>query len=455
MLPSNQTIVALCTPQGSGAIALIRLSGNQSIAIVDRFSKLVNKQKLIDQATHTVHLGKVIDQDGQTIDQVMFIVMHSPRTFTGENVVEITCHNNPFIIDQIISLAIANGARPALKGEFSQQAFLNDKLDLSQVEAINSLIHAHTEAALKKSLAQLDGSLSHWTAQIEKKLLKCIALAEASFEFIEEEVDFAPQINEELSSIIEIITKAKSAYGIQQQIREGFRIALIGTVNAGKSSLFNALLNKERAIVTPIAGTTRDVIEAGIYTKTHYLTIVDTAGLRQTNDQIEKIGIERSLAEAKTADIILLVFDVSRPITDMELIAYQEIYNQYLDKIIVVCNKNDLPNQITLPKELSKPIHLSTKLKQNLNELDVAINSKIESILAQDTSPFLLNQRQLNVFNLVAVSCHKILKMLACPEYELISLHLNEVIQILSSISGKTVTEDSLETIFREFCVGK
>ena len=452
---SEQVIIAQCTPQGSGAIALIRLSGANAIIIANLIGKLPGSQDLLAKQSHTVHYGHVVDENMQPIDQVMFILMQAPRTFTGENVVEITCHNNPFIIDKIISLAIKHGARLAQKGEFAQRAFLNNKIDLTQAEAINSLIHAHTEQALKKSLAQLEGHLSSWTATIEQRLLKCIAWSEASFEFIDEEMDFTPQINAELSAIIETINSAQSANNIQQQIKEGIRIAIIGSVNAGKSSLFNTLLKKERAIVTPIAGTTRDVIEAGIYTNQHYITLVDTAGLREAEDQIEQMGIMRSFEQAKLADIILLTFDSARPITPVELNVYTQLFEEFKAKIILVANKSDQTKELKLTAEFAPIIDVSTSTKQGLDLLEVQIQTRINEILSQDTAPFLLNQRQFNVLTSVSSASSQIIEMLTCPEFELISLHLNEVLQILSNLSGKTVTENSMDTIFREFCVGK
>lgn len=455
MNPSEQTIIAQCTPQGNGAIALIRLSGTQAIHIANHLAKLPGQHSLLDKPSHTVHYGQIIDRELQLVDQVMFIIMHAPRTFTGEQVVEITCHNNPFIIEKIISLGISFGARLAQKGEFAQRAFLNNKIDLMQAEAINSLIHAHTEQALKKSLAQLTGHLSHWSAEIEKKLLKCLAWCEASFEFIDEEIDFAPQIKTELESIIQAITQAQQSNNIAQQIKEGVRVAIIGSVNAGKSSLFNALLKKERAIVTPIAGTTRDVIEAGIYTNQHYLTLVDTAGLRETQDQIESLGIQRSFEQANLADIILLTFDASRKITPGELKVYTQIFHKFKSKIILVANKNDQPKLLKLPTEFLDLANVSTKSQAGLQELEERVKIKINQILSQDIAPFLLNQRQFNVLTSVATMCQEIIKKLTCPAFELISLHLNETLQVLSNLSGKTVTENTFETIFREFCVGK
>lgn len=452
---NEQTIVAQATPAGSGAIAMIRLSGQDVIKISSQFLKLPAKQILSAQLSHTVHYGHVIDQAQEMVDEVMLTIMHAPKTFTGEHTIEITCHNNPFIIQKIINLAISQGARLAQKGEFTQRAFLNGKIDLTQAEAINSLIHAHTETALKKSLAQLSGSLEAWSLQIERSLLKCIAWSEASFEFIEEEIDFAPQIKNELADVLALIANAQQSNQAQQQIKDGLRVAIIGSVNAGKSSLFNSLIHKERAIVTPIAGTTRDVIEAGVYTEQNYLTFVDTAGLRQTDDQIEALGIAKSFNEAKSADIILLVFDLSRAITPAELAVYQALWTEFSDKIILVGNKIDQMQLLQLPANLANLILVSTQNKTGLSALTQAINHKIGLIMAQDTTPFLLNQRQFNILSAVGQMIKQILTMTSQPEYEIISLHLNEVLQMLANLSGKSITEKSMDTIFREFCVGK
>ncbi len=337
----EQTIIAQCTPRGSGAIALLRISGINAIEIVNSIAKLASQKSLLDADTHTIHYGSVVDSQGVTVDNVMFLLMKAPKTFTGQETVEITCHNNQFIVEQIIALAIANGARLAQEGEFTKRAVLNGKIDLVQAEAINELIHAQTQLALKQSLSQLKGSLTQWLATIEHALIKALALSEASFEFLDEEMEFAPQISSMITEIKTTIGSIKKTYNQQQQIRQGVRVAIIGSVNAGKSSLFNALLNQERAIVTAIAGTTRDAIEAGVYKNGNFWTLVDTAGLRQTDDVIEQEGIRRSFEEAQKADIIILAFDSSREITCEESEVYQQIAQQYPNKIITVYTKCD------------------------------------------------------------------------------------------------------------------
>jgi tRNA modification GTPase len=454
---NEEAIIAQCTPTGSGSIALLRISGINSIAIISKISKLASKKKLINAATHTINYGWIVDNNSNHIDQVLFLLMRAPYTFTGQDTVEITCHNNPFIIEQIIQQTINNGARPAREGEFSKRAVLNKKIDLVQAEAINDLIHANSQLALKKSLAQLEGSFSHWITHIEENLLKALALSQASFEFIDEEnMEFAEQIKGIINNIQKTITNIKSTFEQQQQIRQGIRIAIIGSVNAGKSSLFNLLLKENRAIVTNIAGTTRDTIEAGSYKEGNYWTLIDTAGLRQAAHVIEQAGIKRSFDEAHSADIILLVFDNSRKITKKEDAIYKKIITKYKTKIIIIRNKVDLPpEKISFPS-LIESINISTKENINIHLVEQAIEKKIKLLFKAVDSPFLLNKRQFNLLlhfekNLI------VLKAMLHDniQYELVSYHLTDALSHLSELTGKSINEASMNAIFREFCIGK
>src|SRR6266404_2764493 len=385
---SNDTIIAQCTPQGSGAIALLRLSGDNAFHIADSISKLANKV-ISALPTHTIHYGWVIDQNGNHIDQVLFLLMRAPHTFTGDDTVEITCHNNPFIIQNIIQAALVAGARLAQEGEFSRRAVSNNKIDILQAEAINDLIHANTQLTLKQSLSQLEGSFSHWIITIEKQLIKALALSDASFEFLDEEnMEFNVQIKEIIDSVINTINSLKSTFNQQQQIRNGIRIAIIASVNAGKSSLFNAFLKQDRAIVTNIAGTTRDAIEAGLYKNGNYWTLIDTAGLRTTDDIIEQMGITRSHEEAHKADIILLVFDGSQKLSSAECAVYQEIIDAYGDKIIVVINKTDLPQKNNPIASIRQSHSVCTTNKNSIISVESAIQDKINSLFAAIGSPF-------------------------------------------------------------------
>jgi len=464
----EETIIAQCSPSGSGAIALLRLSGIDAVTIATHISKLASEKKLTELPSHTIHYGWVVDQEKKHIDQVMFLLMRAPKTFTGQDVVEITAHNNPFIIDDIINLAIKAGARLAQEGEFTKRAFLNNKIDLAQAEAINELIHAQTQMALKASLAQLEGSLSHKITAIEQDLLKALVFSEASFEFIDDEdMEFSTQIAEIIKKTIAAIAALKNTAGNQQRIRQGIHIALLGSVNAGKSSLFNALLDQERAIVTNIAGTTRDVIEAGMYKDGIHQTLVDTAGLRHTDNEIEKEGIRRSMLEAKKSDIVILVYDGSRKLTNEEKKIYQKILNAYHNKIIIVQNKTDLGQHSTPPEKglynpfgtemlAKKVIALSCKNKKNIDILKNTMRQKIHELFANIESPFLLNKRQYNVLIALEKKLTKTKSMLTGNvAYELVSLHLKDMLTHLSEFSGKTISERGLDTIFKQFCIGK
>ena len=457
MTHNNETIIAQCTAQGNGALALLRLSGHSAFIITDSLSKLANSKKLSTQQTHTIHYGWVIDKAGTIIDQVLFLVMRAPKTFTGEDTVEITCHNNPFIIQNIIQCAIAAGARIAYNGEFSRRAVENKKIDMLQAEAINDLIHANTQLALKQSLSQLQGSFTHAITDLENKLIKALALSEASFEFIDEEnMEFNLQIKDLIESVLTEVTKLKKTYNQQQHIRQGIRIAIIGSVNAGKSSLFNALLNKERAIVTNIAGTTRDTIEAGLYKNGNYWTLIDTAGIRSTNDIIEQMGIEKSYKEAQSADIILLVFDSSVSLNSSEQTIYNDLLKNYNNKIILIKNKIDLP-QKNITFDTNVPSHESSdNNKTFITSIEGAIQEKIQHLFTSIESPFLLNQRHYNALlnlenNLLVIPP----MLISNVSYELVSYHLHDAITTLSDLTGKTISERGMDAIFREFCVGK
>ncbi len=452
----EETIIAQCTPQGKGAIALIRLSGPQAIECAAQMSKLANGKSLNELPTHTIHFGWVLDAQGSIIDQVMFLLMHAPRTFTGQQVVEITCHNNQFLVEAIIEKAIQLGARLAKEGEFAKRAYLNGKIDLVQAEAINELIHACTQQALKQSLAQVEGSFSAWIERIQKELFKCLAFSDASFEFIDEEMEFGSLIEQSIATILNELVVIKKSYSQQQRIREGVRIALIGAVNAGKSSLFNALLGKNRSIVADIAGTTRDTVEAGVYRYGNYCTFVDTAGLRNTNDSIEQEGIKRSLQEAAQADCILLVIDQSRSMLHEEQRVYADIIEQNRSKIIVVYNKSDLPRITNQLFDSENIVYVSTIKPGLVQLLEQRLESKISQLLKQAESPFLLNKRQWHLLLALEQRLNELKEIMQrTMAYEIISYHLKDALEHLAELSGQTISEKGMDAVFREFCVGK
>ena len=461
MQKTDRTIIGLCTPLGSGAIALLRISGPKAIFITDKLSNLTSKKKLSACNTHTIHHAHIVDKENNSIDEVLILLMKQPNTFTGEETIEITCHNNQFIINAIIEEYISLGAYSAGPGEFSRQAVLNNKMDFVQAEAINELIHANNQTELKKALSQLKGTLSNFVYQIEEKILLMLSLSQASFEFIEEdEMDLFPSINAHLTELLNVFTKVKICFNAQKQIREGIRISLIGTVNSGKSSLFNCLIEQERAIVTDIPGTTRDVIEAGSYYKDGYVTFVDTAGIRKTNEKIEKIGIDNSYKQAALSDIILLIFDGSRPIIEYEKILYKDIYKKYKNKILFIQTKSDLKyHKKSLPLiNVNPDIVISSQTKDNIDYLRSLLNKKIKTLF-QGTSqlPFLLNKRHYSLLLKVENILQEVASIMKKKPiaYELISHNLNDALHLLSEVTGKTASEAAMDKIFQEFCIGK
>ncbi len=453
MLYDQEVIIAQCTPSGSGALALLRITGVHAIELVARMSLLADRQLLCKLPTHTIHYGWVIDTHGVKLDNVLFLLMRGPKTFTGQDTVEITCHNNPFIIESIIQQAIILGARLAQNGEFSLRAVLNNKMDVLQAEAINELIHANTQMGLKQALAQVNGSFSSWIQKIEKQLLKILAFCQASFEFIDEEITFDDQIKEMIASVLYKINAAKITFDQQKQIRNGIRIALIGSVNVGKSSIFNFFLQQNRAIVTDIAGTTRDAIEAGLYRDGNYWTLIDTAGLRETDNIVEQAGIIKSFEQAQLADIILLVFDGSCSISKDQKKIYSDLHEQYTDKIISVCNKVDLPQQQIIEWQ-SYPV--STKNGTGFSDLQKALDRKVENLFATINSPFLLNKRQFNIIIALEKDVKHIETLLnSTLQYELIAYHLVDALARCAELTGKSISEQGLDLVFKEFCVGK
>lgn len=452
----DQVIVAQATAQGAGAIAMIRVSGVKAIEFVDAIAHLAGQKKLTNQLTHTIHYGWIVDNFEQHIDQVLFLLMHGPKTFTGQNVVEITCHNNQLLIEKILDRLISVGARLADCGEFTKRSVLAGKIDLVQAEAINELIHAQTEKALDISLRQLEGSFSSWIKTVEDQLIRIIGLCEASFEFLDEEISFGSEIIQRLDTILEQIRQLLKNFTKQEYIRQGVRVALVGSVNAGKSSLFNQLIAKNRAIVSNIPGTTRDTIEASLHTHGIAVTFVDTAGLRTTDDTIEKIGIDRSFQEVASCDIILLVFDATSDFHSFDTTQYQSIIDQYQDKVILVQNKIDQGSGLLPNIQAHQCIPVSTITESNIDQLRQKIDEKINNLMQHGQTPCLLNKRHYSLLLALEQELLSIKDRISIKiDYELLVISINDALTKLSQVTGKTVTEDVLDAIFRDFCVGK
>ncbi|MBN1549225.1 tRNA uridine-5-carboxymethylaminomethyl(34) synthesis GTPase MnmE [Candidatus Babeliales bacterium] len=451
----QESIIAQCTPRGPGAIALLRICGENALNVAALMSSLANKKRIDTVTSHTISYGHIIDSHNDIIDQVLFLVMHGPATFTGQNTVEITCHNNQLIIEQIIDRAIECGARLAQPGEFTQRAVLNKKIDILQAEGIHDLIQATTHGARKAALAQIEGSLSQWILEIEHQLLKIIALCEGSFEFIDEEVTFDSEIRNKISLLLTHINNLKQAHNKQRYIREGIRVALIGTVNAGKSSLLNRLVNRNRAIVTHHAGTTRDTLEVYATYGDYALTLVDTAGIRKTENEIEQEGISRSYTEANQADILLVIVDGSHPLNAEENALYQNILTTYQHKCILIHNKCDCdPFHHTLYHD--KSFELSCVTGHGLEALQQYLTTRAKTIMAESAPSFLINARHYSIL----LRCERQLKSLRKNtsnriDYELLTQELKSVLSLLVELNGSSITQKYLDCIFSSFCIGK
>lgn len=360
-------------------------------------------------------------------------------------------------------MALSYGARTAQPGEFTKRAYLNKKVDLVQAESINDLIHAQTSVALKKSQAQLQGSLSAFVQEIEKQVTEILSFTQASFEFLEEEHDdlaLDSVIGEKIVSLQNKLAMIKTNFTYQQRIKDGIKIAIVGSVNAGKSTLFNALVGSNRAIVTPVEGTTRDTVEHALYKNGNYWSFVDTAGIRETDDFIEQQGIQRSLEQAAKADIVLLVFDTSCVLSDKERLAYFDVWEKHKDKVILVANKIDIARvecqAMFLPFGDTKLVRVAGLKRVGIADLEKVVQQKIAVLSAACNAPFLLNQRQYDLLMQMKSKIDFVVQHCMDPlQYELIAYHITQGLESLSEMTGKNVTESILDNVFSQFCVGK
>ncbi len=456
----NSTIFAQATPQGKGCLCIIRLSGPDCFQILSKIVDEPTGLKIAAAKGWQVVYGNIVDQDNNLVDMVVFSIFRAPKSFTGEDVVEICCHNNKIIINKIFGLLIKNGAEYAKPGEFSLRAFFNKKIDLTQAEAIADLIAAQNQQAVERSLAQVGGSLSKFIEDLSSKYLHLIVLLEAYFEFMEEErldISIEDRIAQGLEQIFVALEKIKASFKNKNIIKDGCRVAIIGPANAGKSTLFNNIIQKNKAIVSDIEGTTRDVVESFLDDDNFSFTLLDTAGIRKTSDVIEKIGIEKSLEEALLADVCLIVVDASKEKKDFEL--FEEFIKSHRDKIVFVMNKKDLgvlESWKTFAQSFADVAIISGSLDQDVSALKNLLTKKIERVLNVGSTPFLLNTRQELLLKQVYEKSLLLHQMLQDQVgFEVMVVYLKEIVEELMQLTGKNLEEKVLSEIFLSFCIGK
>lgn len=456
----SQVIVAQATPIGKGSLAIIRVSGENSLVCANLFVFLSSKRFLSDVSQGIYH-GRIMDQD-RLVDEVMVAVFKAPKSFTGENALEITCHNNQIIVKSIIDLFIKFGARIAEPGEFSKRAFLNGKIDLLQAEAICEIISAQTQAALARSLQQLQGSLSSFLHEILQEMLGLLAYLEASFEFGEEDhldLDIEDLVASKFNLLQDKVRMLKLSSSQDNCVRDGVKIIFCGPPNVGKSTLFNTLLRRKRAIVSDIPGTTRDTIDAELDNDGCRWILTDTAGIRSSEDAIEKEGMVRSLSEIQLGDVLLYVLDSSRDLSTDDFKLAVEFLEKNFSRVILVFNKIDLgikPFCEQLQKLSSRYVYISCTTGANVEQLSLLLKSFVEKLLDSGNAPFLLNQRQKGLVTDLSEDLNRIRSLMDTGlSYELLVVHIRELINHLGDFTGKSLSEEVLTRIFSGFCIGK
>lgn len=462
----QDTIVALATARGLGTLAIIRASGSNLFDVIHHFIFCKKYPSILEIPSGKIFLAEIHDsskkESSSLIDIVTIILYRAPKSFTGENCIEIICHNNEIIITSILNLFLKFGAKIARGGEFSKRAFLNKKLDLTQAEAIHEIIFAQNEQALARSMQQLQGSLSAHISKLSQRLLSIIYHLEAFFEFQEEDVlDIAidKDIENNVNELIKQTTILYNSIELQKTVRSGAKIVLIGNTNAGKSTLFNTILQKDRAIVSDIAGTTRDIVEGSINNKKgKNLILLDTAGIRESKDEIERLGIEKTLQEIGFADLVLFLVDGSKEsFIDEEVIA-NKIF-QKTSNVLLVINKIDInltKSAEIFRKKFQDSLIISCKTGKNIEELEKYIDKKLDYIFNSKNSPFLLSKYQIFLITEFYHNLKKIedsIKNNTPPE--ILVIELKTLLLELEGISGKSLQEDVLEKIFSNFCIGK
>ena len=459
----NDTIIALATPSGAGAIAVIRLSGPDAIHLVDAFFKSIHDKKLVHQKTHTIHLGH-ITESGRVIDEVLVSVFKNPKSYTGENVVEISCHGSSYIQQEIIQLFVRNGARIANPGEFTLRAFLNAKLDLSQAEAVADLIASDNKASHQIAMQQMRGGFSNEIKVLRDELLNFASLIELELDFSEEDVEFADrkQFEDLLQRIIKVLKHLIDSFSTGNVIKNGIPISIVGAPNVGKSTLLNALLNEDKAIVSDIAGTTRDAIEDEITIEGIKFRFIDTAGIRTTDDTIESIGIKKTFEKITQSQVVLYLFDASKVTTETIVLFNNDILKiqeQYPDKqLIVVANKMDQADKGLIETSFVYPNSLYTAAKsgEGITSLKTKLLEFVNTGALRNNDTIITNSRHYDSLLKALSDVQRVQQgMDAQISGDLLAIDIRQALYHFGEITGEITSDDLLGNIFANFCIGK
>ena len=460
---NQDTIIALATPSGAGAIAVLRLSGPQAIVIADSQFRSVSGKKLIDQKTHTIHLGHVID-DKRTIDEVLVSVFKNPNSYTGEDVIEIYCHGSSYIQQEIIQLFLRKGCRMASAGEFTLRAFLNGKLDLSQAEAVADLIASDNEASHQIAMQQMRGGFSSEIAKLREELLNFASLIELELDFAEEDVEFADR--SEFKALIErisfVLKRLIDSFAVGNVIKNGIPVAIVGEPNVGKSTLLNALLNEERAIVSEIAGTTRDTIEDEISIGGMGFRFIDTAGIRDTQDVVESIGIKKTFEKIDQAQVVIYLFDAGSFSEEKATfkVEIEKIKNKYPQKpLIVLANKVDTINdkqKADLKSQIQEVELISAKTNIGVEELKNKLLSFVNTGALKNNDTIVTNTRHYDALLKALEEVSKVKDGLESGlSGDLLAIDIRQALYHFGEITGEITSDDLLGNIFANFCIGK
>ncbi len=452
----------MATASGMGAIAIIRVSGPDAIAICDSLFKSVKANKsLLSQKSHTIHLGTFMNGK-QLIDEVLVSVFKGPNSYTGEHVVEISCHGSLFIKNQILHALIANGCRTAKPGEFTFRAFMNGKMDLSQAEAVADLISSSNEKSHDLALSQMRGGFSSEIQTLRDQLIKFASLIELELDFSTEDVEFADrsQLKVLLNRLKQVLRRLIDSFALGNVLKNGIPVAIVGEPNVGKSTLLNALLNEDRAIVSDIAGTTRDAIEDEIVIEGMSFRFIDTAGIRDTKDSIESIGIEKTFEKIKQAKVVLYLFDAataSLENVNKEMKKLQE--HTEGKQLIALANKVDRGDAAKIKKtfgDIDNILFISAKQKENIERLKVLLTEKVKQVILSNDDVIVSNSRHFEALSNALSHVVKVQQGLGLGiSGDLLAMDIRQSLFHLGEITGEISTDDLLDSIFRDFCIGK